>query len=82
MDVRLEREFPEAGFDITYGSGIWRHLDLARSYAEVPRALEPADALGIFTELLGHNLVIDAYRKCRPTLRHPRSSEVEGVYCG
>ena len=84
MDVRLEREreLPVASFDIVCGSGIWCHLDLARSYAEIPRALELADAAGIFTEPLGHNSAINANRKRTPTLRHPRSSEVEGVYHG
>lgn len=84
MDVRLKRErkLPDTSFDIVSGPGNRYHLDFARFYAEIPRTLEPADAAGIFTEPLGQNSAINANRKRTPTLRHPRSSEVEGVYHG
>jgi SAM-dependent methyltransferase len=67
MDAE-QLEFPDDSFDIVCGSGILHHLDLARSYAEIARVLK-ADGIGVFTEPLGHNPAINAYRKRTPALR-------------
>jgi SAM-dependent methyltransferase len=61
-------DFPDASFDIVCGSGILHHLDLARAYAEIARVLEPA-GIAVFTEPLGHNPAINAYRNRTPALR-------------
>lgn len=61
-------DFPDADFDLVCGSGIIHHLDLERSYAEIARVLKP-DGSAIFTEPMGHNPVINAYRNRTPELR-------------
>jgi SAM-dependent methyltransferase len=67
MDAE-QLEFPDASFDIVCGSGILHHLDLARAYAEIARVLAPT-GIGVFTEPLGHNPAINAYRNRTPALR-------------
>jgi SAM-dependent methyltransferase len=81
-------DFPDASFDLVCGSGILHHLSLERSYAELARVLKPSGA-GVFTEPLGHNPAINAYRNRTPTLRtvdeHPllmRDLELAGRFFG
>lgn len=61
-------EFDDASFDMVCGSGILHHLDLDRAYAEVGRMLRDG-GLGVFTEPLGHNPLINLYRSRTPELR-------------
>jgi len=61
-------EFQDEEFDLVCGSGILHHLDLARSFAELARVLKP-EGVGVFTEPLGHNPAINAYRNRTPALR-------------
>ena len=61
-------EFPDDTFDLICGSGILHHLDLERAYAELARTLKPAGT-AIFSEPLGHNPLINAYRRRTPELR-------------
>lgn len=60
--------FPPGSFDRICGSGILHHLDLRRSYGEIARCLAP-DGDAIFMEPLGHNPLINAYRRFTPDLR-------------
>lgn len=61
-------EFPDRRFDLICGTGILHHLDLRRAFAEVARTLT-ADGSAIFLEPLGHNPLINAYRRRTPALR-------------
>lgn len=61
-------DFRDGEFDLVCGSGILHHLDLARSFAQLARVLNP-EGVGVFTEPLGHNPAINAYRNRTPELR-------------
>jgi SAM-dependent methyltransferase len=63
-------ELPDSTFDIACGTAILHHLDIAKSLGELARVLKPhGDA--IFLEPLGHNPLIQLYRKVTPQLRTP-----------
>jgi SAM-dependent methyltransferase len=61
-------DFPDASFDRVTGSGILHHLDLDRAYAEIRRVLRPG-GYAVFLEPLGHNPLINWYRRRTPHLR-------------
>jgi SAM-dependent methyltransferase len=61
---------PAASFDVIYGRGILHHLDLSRGVAEVRRLLRPGGT-ALFTEPLGHNPLLNWYRRRTPDLRTP-----------
>jgi len=63
-------EFPDGTFDLVCGTAILHHLDLRRSFAEVSRVMRP-DGIAIFMEPLGHNPLINLYRRLTPRLRTP-----------
>ena len=74
-------EFEDASFDLVCGSAILHHLDLERAYSEIARVLRPGGR-GVFVEALGHNPLINLYRRRTPDLRtvdeHPlRVGELE-----
>jgi SAM-dependent methyltransferase len=58
--------FADASFDLVFGRGII-HLDLNRCYAKVRRVLGPG-GIAIFFEPMGHNPILNAYRKRTPEL--------------
>jgi ubiquinone/menaquinone biosynthesis C-methylase UbiE len=60
--------FPDSSFDLVCGSAILHHLRLDRAYAEVARTLRP-EGRAVFLEPLGHNWMINAYRRATPSLR-------------
>ncbi len=62
--------FADSRFDMVCGMGILHHLDLSRSLAEIARVLKPGGS-AIFIEPLGHNPVINLYRKLTPNFRTP-----------
>ncbi len=62
--------FPTGSFDVIYGAGILHHLDIDRSAREIARVLKPT-GVAIFTEPLGHNPLINLYRKLTPNMRSP-----------
>jgi ubiquinone/menaquinone biosynthesis C-methylase UbiE len=73
--------FEDASFDLVCGSSILHHLDIDRAYAEIARVLRPGGR-GVFVEALGHNPLINLYRRRTPELRtvdeHPlRVGELE-----
>lgn len=61
-------DFPDESFDLICGMGILHHLDLNKSLSEIARALRPGGK-AIFIEPLGHNPIINLYRKITPDLR-------------
>lgn len=63
-------EFDDDAFDIVCGSAVLHHLDLDRAYAEVARVLRP-EGVAVFHEPLGHNPLINLYRRRTPELRTP-----------
>ena len=73
-------EFPDDSFDVVCGNGILHHLDLDRAYGQIARVLDPVGS-AVFTEPLGHNPLINLYRRLTPEQRtadeHPlRMSDV------
>ncbi|HXQ44750.1 MAG TPA: class I SAM-dependent methyltransferase [Acidimicrobiales bacterium] len=60
--------FADGDFDVVCGSGILHHLDLERALDEVARVLSP-HGHACFQEPLGHNPLINLYRRLTPSLR-------------
>jgi SAM-dependent methyltransferase len=60
--------FEDNSFDIITGRGILHHLDLVKAFGEISRVLKPR-GVAIFWEPLGHNPLINLYRKATPRLR-------------
>lgn len=90
IDFRLmnaeELGFANATFDLVCGAGILHHLDVERSFAEVSRVLKPGGA-AVFIEPLGHNPLINIYRRLTPRMRtedeHPlrmRDFDIAGLH--
>jgi SAM-dependent methyltransferase len=65
-----EMTFPDESFDLVFGCGIVHHLDIERSLREVRRVLRPGGR-ALFTEPLGINPLINAYRDRTPEARTP-----------
>jgi SAM-dependent methyltransferase len=63
-------EFDDESFDLVCGSGIIHHLDLDAAWSEVARVLRPGGR-AVFREPLGHNPLINLYRRVTPNLRTP-----------
>jgi SAM-dependent methyltransferase len=61
-------EFADDSFDIVCGTGILHHLDVERAFSEIARVLRPAGS-AVFIEPLGHNPLINRFRKSTPHLR-------------
>lgn len=60
--------FEDSTFDLICGTAILHHLDFRRALSEVSRTLKP-DGSAAFIECLGHNPLINFYRKLTPHLR-------------
>ena len=71
-------DLPSDSFDVVCGSGVLHHLDLTRALPEVARVLRPG-GWAVFVEPLGHNPLINAYRRRTPEMRtadeHPLRME-------
>jgi SAM-dependent methyltransferase len=67
MDAE-ELTFAPATFDLICGTAILHHLDLRKAFAELARTLRPS-GMAVFLEPLGHNPLINLYRRLTPTLR-------------
>lgn len=68
--------FEDASFDLVCGSGILHHLDLDGAIEQILRVLRPGGQ-AVFFEPLGHNPLINLYRRLTPAMRsadeHPLS---------
>jgi len=62
--------FHDSSFDLICGSSILHHLNVTKAYDEIRRILKP-DGRAVFLEPLGHNPLINLYRKRTPALRSP-----------
>lgn len=62
--------FADGHFDVVFGKSILHHLELRKGLGEVARVLKD-EGKAVFFEPLGHNLLINAYRKLTPRLRSP-----------
>ena len=63
-------EFEDQSFDLICGTSILHHLDLDRAYGELARVLRHHGS-AMFVEPLGHNPLINLYRRRTPDLRTP-----------
>jgi SAM-dependent methyltransferase len=63
-------DLPDSSFDFVCGNGVLHHLDLGHAYAELARVLKP-DGNGVFLEPMGHNPLINLYRRRTPEQRTP-----------
>lgn len=67
-------DFPEATFDVVFGSAILHHLDTNKAISEIRRVLKPTGC-AIFHEPLGYNPVFNRFRArtpgCRTVDEHP-----------
>lgn len=60
----------DGSFDAVFGLGILHHLDLRRALDEIERILRPGGAAA-FVEPLGHNSLINLFRRLTPWMRDP-----------
>ena len=63
-------DFPDAEFDLICGNAILHHLELHRALSELARCLKPGGQ-AVFVEPLGHNPLINLYRRLTPQYRTP-----------
>lgn len=63
-----DMSFGDRAFDVVAGTGILHHLDLDRAYAEIARVLDDGGS-AVFIEPLGHNPLINLYRRLTPAMR-------------
>jgi SAM-dependent methyltransferase len=61
-------KFPDGNFDMICGTGVIHHLELDASLRECARVVRP-DGRVAFVEPLGHNPIINLYRKRTPEQR-------------
>ena len=61
-------EFAESSYDLICGSAILHHLDLDLATNSIVRTLKP-NGKAVFIEPLGHNFLINLYRRLTPNIR-------------
>ncbi|RLI77730.1 hypothetical protein DRP04_10980 [Archaeoglobales archaeon] len=69
MDA-IHTEFSDNSFDIVCGISVLHHLDIKKAYCELARILKPGGS-AVFLEPLGHNPLINYFRRLTPQLRSP-----------
>ncbi|RFB75511.1 class I SAM-dependent methyltransferase [Methylovirgula sp. 4M-Z18] len=60
--------FADGSFDLVFGRGIIHHLDIDKSFGGIARVLRK-DGVAIFCEPMGHNPILNLYRKTTPDIR-------------
>jgi SAM-dependent methyltransferase len=69
VEMDAERlTFEPASFDAVCGSGVLHHLDLDRAFDALGSVLTPGGQ-AVFYEPMGHNPLINAYRRLTPRMR-------------
>jgi SAM-dependent methyltransferase len=63
-----ELAFPDGAFDVIFGASILHHLRLEKAYAGIARVLSDTGS-AVFFEPLGHNALINLYRRLTPEQR-------------
>ncbi|MEM7590037.1 MAG: class I SAM-dependent methyltransferase [Cyanobacteria bacterium P01_A01_bin.83] len=61
-------ELPADSYDLICGSGILHHLDLDLAINSITKVLKP-NGKAVFLEPLGHNILINLYRRLTPSIR-------------
>ena len=61
-------EFEANSYDLICGSGILHHLDLTQAVESIAKVLKPTGK-AVFLEPLGHNFLINLYRRLTPNIR-------------
>jgi ubiquinone/menaquinone biosynthesis C-methylase UbiE len=61
-------EFTSDSYELICGSGILHHLDLNLAINSIVKVLKP-DGKAVFLEPLGHNILINLYRRRTPSIR-------------
>ena len=61
-------EFAPNSYDLICGSGILHHLEIDLAMDSIVKVLQP-DGKAIFVEPLGHNFLINLYRRLTPSIR-------------
>ncbi len=61
-------EFPDGSFDLVFARGVIHHLDVDHAFADASRVVAPGGKV-LFYEPLGHNPLINAYRRSTPEMR-------------
>ncbi|MDI6695594.1 MAG: class I SAM-dependent methyltransferase [Anaerolineales bacterium] len=62
--------FPDASFDLVFGSNVLHHCDTDRTGEEIARVLKPGGR-AVFIDPLGYNPIIQIYRKMAFKVRTP-----------
>lgn len=60
--------FADNSFDLVFGTGILHHLEWESALREIKRVLCP-DGRAVFIEPLGHNVLINMFRRSTPQIR-------------
>ena len=61
-------DYPDDSFDVIWCSGILHHLDVEKAFKEMVRVVKP-DGVAVCIEALGHNPLINLYRRRTSYLR-------------
>ncbi len=62
--------FEQETFDVAFGHDVLHHLDLEKACEEIRRVLKPGGR-AVFVEPLGHNPIINLFRRLSPETRTP-----------
>jgi 2-polyprenyl-3-methyl-5-hydroxy-6-metoxy-1,4-benzoquinol methylase len=63
-----ETSFEDKSFDVVCGTGILHHLNVRKAILEIRRLLRPG-GVALFVEPLGHNVLINHFRRRTPLMR-------------